>query len=344
MRATRRKRAETDLDLPGIERADETDDTLAVVAEVDDETLPAPHAEPDLWTRELPLPEPAPGLGADIVNDVTQIYLNEIGQHPLLGAADEIVLARAMKGGDFAARQKLIEHNLRLVVSIAKHYTNRGLALPDLIEEGNLGLIHALEKFDPERGFRFTTYATWWIRQAVERAIMSQSRTIRLPAHVVKELNVVLRALRHLETHGLAEGREATLDDVAYLLGKPVDQVRRLLGYHEHVTSLDAPLDREQGTSVGDGVADEGLLAPELILHNSEIEAWVRQWLAELNERQRTVIERRYGIGGRDAATLEEVAGELGVTRERVRQIQAEALEKLRTRLKRRGLDRDALL
>jgi RNA polymerase nonessential primary-like sigma factor len=249
-----------------------------------------------------------------------------------------------MAQGDFAARQQLIERNLRLVVSIAKHYTNRGLALPDLIEEGNLGLIHALEKFDAERGFRFTTYATWWIRQAVERAIMSQSRTIRLPAHVVKELNVVLRALRHLEMHGTPEGREASLDDVAHLLGKPVEQVRRVLRYNEHVTSLDAPLDRGGGVSIADGVADDGALTPELLLHNTEIEAWVRQWLAELNKRQRIVIERRYGFNGRDVATLEELAGDLGVTRERVRQIQAEALEKMRARLKRRGLDRDALL
>ncbi|MBK9675564.1 MAG: RNA polymerase sigma factor RpoS [Betaproteobacteria bacterium] len=304
---------------------------------------PAPR-EPDTWTRELPLDEPAPGLAADFVNDVTQIYLNEIGQHSLLPADVELQHARAMKSGDFAARQTLIEHNLRLVVSIAKHYTNRGLALPDLIEEGNLGLIHALEKFDPERGFRFTTYATWWIRQAVEKAIMSQSRTIRLPAHVVKELNVVLRALRHLETHGGLEGREATPDDVAHLLGKPVEQVRRMLGYNDHVTSLDAPLDRHSGVSVSEGLADEASLAPELLLHNTEIEAWVRQWLAELGERHRTVIEHRYGLNGRDVATLEELAGVLGVTRERVRQIQAEALDRLRARLKRGGLDRDALL
>ncbi len=220
-----------------------------------EEATPSP--EPDRWTQELPLPEPAPGLSADFVNDLTQIYFNEIGQHTLLKADEELRLARAMAQGDFAARQQLIEKNLRLVVSIAKHYTNRGLALPDLIEEGNLGLIHALEKFDAERGFRFTTYATWWIRQAVERAIMSQSRTIRLPAHVVKELNVVLRALRHLEMHGMPEGREASLDDVAYLLDKPVEQVRRVLRYNEHVTSLDAPLDREGGVSIADGVPDD---------------------------------------------------------------------------------------
>jgi RNA polymerase nonessential primary-like sigma factor len=334
---------ELDGDLPAILRIDERS-----ARDERPERFEAPLCgttpERDRWTQELPLPAPPTGLGADIVNDVTQMYLNEIGQHLLLSADEELALARAMAGGDFAARQRLIEHNLRLVVSIAKHYTNRGLALADLIAEGNLGLIHALHKFDAERGFRFTTYATWWIRQAVERAIMSQSRTIRLPAHVVKELNVVLRALRHLEMHGQPDGREATADDVAHLLDKPVEQVRRMLGYHERMTSIDAPLDPDSGMSIGDGLADESVLAPELVLHNSEIEGWVRLWLAELNERQRAVIERRYGLNGRDVTTLEELAGEIGVTRERVRQIQVEALDKLRARLKRRGLDRDALL
>lgn len=343
MTHTRRARDDADLDLPGIAHADDVAPDRGIDA-ASNTPSPEPGPEPDRWTQELPLGEPAPGLGADFVNDVTQIYLNEIGQHPLLKADEELALARAMAAGDFDARQRLIEHNLRLVVSIAKHYTNRGLALPDMIEEGNLGLIHALGKFDAERGFRFTTYATWWIRQAVERAIMNQSRTIRLPAHVVKELNVVLRAQRHLEMHGIAESREVSLDDVAHLLGKPVEQVRKVMGYKDHVTSLDAPLDREGGVSIAEGVADENALSPELLLHNTEIEAWVRQWLDELSERQRVVIERRYGLNGRDVATLEELAGELGVTRERVRQIQAEALEKLRARLKRRGLDRGDLL
>jgi len=326
--------------LPGVDPASEE------LPEEPQEDAGSTEAAPerDVWTQELPLSEPAPGISSDFVNDLTQIYFTEIGGHPLLRADEELALARAMKAGDFDARQKLIEHNLRLVVSIAKHYTNRGLALPDLIEEGNLGLIHALEKFDPERGFRFTTYATWWIRQSVERAIMNQSRTIRLPAHVVKELNVVLRALRYLEMHGAPQGREASLDDVAHLLGKPIEQVRRVMGYNDHVASLDAPLDRETGLSIGDGLADDGALAPELLLHNTEIENWVRQWLSELNPRQRTVIERRYGLNGAETATLEELAREIGVTRERVRQIQAEALDKLRTRLARRGLDRDALL
>ena len=301
--------------------------------------------EPDTRTQELPLEVPAEGVGADFLNDITQIYLNEIGQSPLLTPAEELACARATRAGDFEARQKMIEHNLRLVVSIAKHYLNRGLTLADLIEEGNLGLIHALGKFDPERGFRFTTYATWWIRQSIERAIMNQSRTIRLPAHVVKELNVVLRALRHLETHGmLGEGREPTLDDVAHLLDKPVEKVRKVLGYNEHVTSLDAPLDAEPGLSIGDQLADDDAPTPELLLHNSEIEDWIRQWLGELSDRQRQVIERRYGLNGREVATLEELAGELNVTRERVRQIQSEALERLRARLRVHGLSRDALL
>ena len=215
---------------------------------------------------------------------------------------------------------------------------------PDLIEEGNLGLMHALTKFDPERGFRFTTYATWWIRQSVERAILTQSRTVRLPAHVVKELNVVLRALRHLETHAPAGGREPTLEDVAHLLDKPVPQIERMLRLQEHMLSLDAPLDRESGMTLADSLADDDAHAPEMMLHVSEIESSVEGWLAELNTRHRRVIERRYGLAGCDVATLDELAAELGVTRERVRQIQGEALDRLRARLARRGYTRDALL
>jgi RNA polymerase nonessential primary-like sigma factor len=300
-------------------------------------------AEPDRYSGDLPLEEPAAGISGDFVTDVTQLYLNDVGQHALLTAPEELALARAVREGDFDARQTMIERNLRLVVSIARHYTHRGVALPDLIEEGNLGLIHALEKFDPERGFRFTTYATWWIRQSIERAIMNQSRTIRLPAHVVKELNVVLRALRHLETHAPAGGQDPSLEDVAHLLGKRVADVERLLGHQEHMLSLDAPIDRESGLTVADGIADDDARAPELLLHDSAIESSVAGWLAELNPRQRLVIERRYGLNGNEVTTLEDLAAEIGVTRERVRQIQSEALEKLRAKLERRGYTRDAL-
>jgi RNA polymerase nonessential primary-like sigma factor len=307
----------------------------------DPHTADEPPAEVDSATAELPFEVETSGIGADLVNDITQMYLHEIGQNPLLSAGEEFALACRAKEGDFEARQTMIERNLRLVVSIAKHYLNRGLALADLIEEGNLGLIHALEKFDPQRGFRFSTYATWWIRQSVERSIMMQVRTIRLPVHVVKELNIVLRALRHLETN---TDRDPTLDDVAHLLDKPVAQVRRVLGYREHVSSLDAPLDMDPLLSVGEALPDESSLTPELLLQNAEVEDWIKQWLAELGERQRRVIEGRYGLNGQDTATLEELAEQLGLTRERVRQIQLEALQQLRKRLRRQGVSRDMLL
>ena len=304
---------------------------------------PTRRPSPTAIRRTCRSKNPRAGLSGDLVTDVTQLYLNDVGQHALLTPDEELKFARAARAGDFAARQTMIERNLRLVVSIARHYTHRGVALPDLIEEGNLGLIHALEKFDPERGFRFTTYATWWIRQSIERAIMNQSRTIRLPAHVVKELNVVLRALRHLETHAPAGAHDPSLEDVAHLLGKPVADVERLLRHQEHMLSLDAPIDRESGLTVADGIADDEARAPELLLHDSAIESSVAGWLAELNARQRLVIERRYGLNGCEVATLEDLAAEIGVTRERVRQIQSEALDKLRAKLERRGYTRDAL-
>jgi RNA polymerase nonessential primary-like sigma factor len=309
----------------------------------DDDSDAEPPA-PDTLTAPLPLDEPQPGLAADFVADVAQLYLNEIGQHPLYTADEERDAARAMRAGDFDARQKLIERNLRLVVSIARHYAHRGLALPDLIEEGNLGLMHALDKFDPERGFRFSTYATWWIRQAIERAIVQQARTIRLPAHVVRELSVVQRAMRHLENHPPADGHDATIEDVAHLIDRPVDDVARLVRLQEHVLSLDAPLDRDPTVTIADALADEDALAPELLLHHNALERSVSVWLAELPSRQRHVIERRYGLNNAEVATLDVLSRELGITRERVRQIQVEALERLRAKLAAAGLDRDALL
>lgn len=291
---------------------------------------PVPLSEPEAAAPEI-----------ELLEDVTQLYLNEIGAKPLLTPEEELRTARLVRQGDFGARQRMIEHNLRLVVNIAKHYLNRGIALLDLIEEGNLGLIHALEKFDPERGFRFSTYATWWIRQNIERAIMNQSRTIRLPVHVVKEINVVLRAIRHLES---AEARETTVERIAALLDRPAAEVRRILALNEHIASLDAPLEIDPNHTVADVIADEGGVDPESLLQSSEIGALVEDWLAELGERQRQVIVRRYGIKGAEIATLDVIANDLGLTRERVRQIQLEGLDRLRRIIKRGGLSKDSLI
>ncbi|TSA00464.1 MAG: RNA polymerase sigma factor RpoS [Rhodocyclaceae bacterium] len=280
------------------------------------------------------------------IEDITQVYLHEIGATPLLTAAEEIKLARAVRDGDFAARQHMIEANLRLVVSIARHYQHRGLPLDDLIEEGNLGLIHALEKFDPERGFRFSTYATWWVRQSVERAIMNQSRTVRLPIYVIKELNIVLRAMRRLDRQkGEAhDAHDVTLDDVAHLLDRPVAEIRRLLVLNERPASLDSPLDIGPGLSMSDSIVDESAEDPAAHLAYHEAEVLVSEWVTQLTERQRLVVERRYGLGGRDATTLENIASDLGLTRERVRQIQIEALSKLRKRIALDGLTPESLL
>jgi RNA polymerase nonessential primary-like sigma factor len=307
-----------------------------------------PASPPDEETEAETAAEPmaaaaaeAAGPESEFLSDVTQIYLHEIGLNPLLSPAEELHYARRAAQGDFAARQKMIERNLRLVVNIAKHYLNRSMPLLDLVEEGNLGLMHALDKFDPERGFRFSTYATWWIRQNIERAIMNQSRTIRLPVHVIKELNLVLRAKRHLELHG---EREAGAEDIAHLLDKTVEEVRSVLAHNEHMASLDAPLDIDPMLSVGESISDEQSAGPEIGLQAQEIEALVRQWLEQLNDKQRIVIERRFGLNNQEVCTLEELAAQLGLTRERVRQIQLEALGQLRRILRRRGLSREALL
>jgi RNA polymerase nonessential primary-like sigma factor len=303
----------------------------------DDEPLDA-EARPE--ADEAPVYE-AEALTGDLISDVTKLYLNEIGHAPLLKPDEELRLARLMREGDFAARQKMIEHNLRLVVNIAKHYVNRGVALMDLIEEGNLGLIHALEKFDPERGFRFSTYATWWIRQNIERAIMNQSRTIRLPVHVIKELNSVLRAMRYLEAHN---EREPTAEDVAQLLSRPVDDVRRVLALNERTASLDAPLDVDPMLSIGESIPDDRNLTPDLHLEQLQVEECIREWLTQLSEKHRWVIERRYGLSGNEVTTLEQLAEGMHLTRERVRQIQVEALQSLRRLIHRRGMSRDTLL
>jgi len=278
---------------------------------------------------------------ASLLEDVTRIYLNEIGARPLLTPEEELATARLVRAGDFPARQKMIEHNLRLVVNIAKHYLNRGIPLLDLVEEGNLGLIHALEKFDPERGFRFSTYATWWIRQGIERSIMNQSRTIRLPVHVVKEINLVLRAMRHLES---ADSRESTVEKVALLLDRPVAEVRHILSLNEHIASLDAPLDIDPNHTMAEFIPDDSGCDPETLLQSSEVGSLLEAWLGQLSERQRQIIERRYGLNGCEIATLDAIASDLGLTRERVRQIQLEGLDRLRKIIRRGKVTRDSLL
>jgi RNA polymerase nonessential primary-like sigma factor len=280
------------------------------------------------------------------LDDITQLYLNEIGATPLLSPEEELALARAARAGDFAARQRMIEANLRLVVSIAKHYQRRGIPLDDLIEEGNLGLIHALEKFDPERGFRFSTYATWWVRQNIERAIMNQSRTVRLPVHVVKELNAVLQALRKVgaDPEQLDAAPTPALEKVATLLHKPVEEIRRLLLLNERTASLDAPLDIDPELSIGDALADDHAVDPASHVAHDEIARHIEAWVQELPERLRYIVERRYGLNEREVATLETLARELGVTRERVRQLQMEALARLRQRIARDGVGMLALL
>ena len=307
----------------------------------DDELPNEEAAEEAFLTDPEEAGEEAPTPEVELLNDVTQHYLNEIGAKPLFTPEEEYEWACRAQKGEFLARQKMIEHNLRLVVNIAKHYLNRGIPLLDLIEEGNLGLIHAIEKFDPGRGFRFSTYATWWIRQSIERSIMNQSRTIRLPVHVVKEINMVLRAFRHLE---VANGREIRLEQIAHLIERPVEDVRRVLALNEHIASLDAPLEIDPNHTVADAIADDNAVDPESLLQSSEVGDLVKQWVEQLPEKQRRVLERRYGLGGADISTLEDVAADLNLTRERVRQIQIEALDQLRRAIKRGGMQRDNLL
>ncbi|TVU69174.1 MULTISPECIES: RNA polymerase sigma factor RpoS [Cobetia] len=272
--------------------------------------------------------------------DATQIYLNEIGFSPLLKPEEEVYFGRLAQAGDPAGRQRMIESNLRLVVKIARRYLNRGLSLLDLIEEGNLGLIRAVEKFDPERGFRFSTYATWWIRQTIERALMNQTRTIRLPIHVVKELNIYLRAARQL-TQKL--DHEATAEEIADFLDKPVATVKKMLGLNERVSSVDYPMGGESDKPLIETIADENDTSPESSLVDVDVKAHVDEWLAELTEKQMEVVVRRFGLRGHEAATLEEVGEEIGLTRERVRQIQVEALKKLRRMLEKQGLSLESI-
>ena len=327
--------------------------------ELDPETLGIPDADADADADEEDAGDLAPVFAADENTDeeaeglaphprpfaqesdldATRIYLNEIGGSRLLTAEEEVRLARLAQAGDNLARQTMIVSNLRLVVKIARRYLYRGLPLLDLIEEGNLGLIRAVEKFDPERGFRFSTYATWWIRQTIERAIMNQTRTVRLPIHVVKEINVYLRAARLL---GQRLDHEPTAEEVAELLERPIGEVKRLLGLNEHIASVDSPLGKDADKPLVDILQDESAEDPAERIQDREVQVNLDIWLTKLTDKQREVLERRFGIHGYENSTLEKVAEELGVTRERVRQIQMDALRRLRDILEKEGFSQEA--
>jgi len=272
--------------------------------------------------------------------DATQLYLGEIGFSPLLSAKEEVYFSRKALKGCEASRKRMIESNLRLVVKIARRYNNRGLALLDLIEEGNLGLIRAVEKFDPERGFRFSTYATWWIRQTIERAIMNQTRTIRLPIHVVKELNVYLRTAREL-TQSL--DHEPTAEEIAEKLDRPVENVNKMLRLNERIGSVDTPIGGDSDKVLLDILADEKSGGPDTRIQEDDIKDNIIHWLEELNSKQREVLARRFGLLGYEPSTLEDVGKEIGLTRERVRQIQVEALRRLKEVLSHQGLNIESL-
>jgi len=266
--------------------------------------------------------------------DVTYLYLNEIGRSRLLTAEEEVSLARAAQQGCIASRQRMIESNLRLVVKVARAYNNRGLPLLDLIEEGNLGLIRAVEKFDPDRGCRFSTYAIWWIRQSVERAIMNQCRTVRLPIHIIRELTTHLLAARELQQK---LNRKPTIEELAATLEVDTETVLAFSELNEPIISADEPIVPGSDRMVLDSLVDEQNANPETQYSDQAAEQLLNHWLEQLTLQQREVVELRFGLNGHGRRTLEEVGRLLGVTRERVRQIQMAALTRLRQISEREG-------
>lgn len=316
---------EFDLDSDSVDDDPELDD--------EDESPTEKNKKPKVTARRFT-------SDVDAEMDATRLYLNEIGFSPLLSAEEEVYFARRAQKGDDASRKRMIESNLRLVVKIARRYLNRGMPLLDLIEEGNLGLIRAVDKFDPELGFRFSTYATWWIRQTIERAIMNQTRTIRLPIHVVKEINVYLRAARQLAQK---LDHEPTAEEIANLLDKPIGEVKRMLGLNERIASVDTPIGKDEDKSLLDSIPDDQNQDPSERLVGEDLFNNLELWLAQLNDKQREVVERRFGLHGYEKATLEEVGNEIGVTRERVRQIQMDALRRLREIMRKQGITEDIL-
>ncbi len=288
---------------------------------VDEDLLIAAEDEPDVENIDLSVPE---GIS---IEDPVRMYLKEIGKVPLLSAEEEIELAKRMEMGDEDAKKRLAEANLRLVVSIAKRYVGRGLLFLDLIQEGNLGLIKAVEKFDYRKGYKFSTYATWWIRQAITRAIADQARTIRIPVHMVETINKLIRVSRQL----LQElGREPTPEEIAAELKMPEERVREILKISQEPVSLETPIGEEEDSHLGDFIQDDNVPIPADAAAFTLLKEELSKVLGTLTEREQRVLRLRFGLDDGKARTLEEVGKEFQVTRERIRQIEAKALRKLR--------------
>ena len=296
----------------GIEELDDVDDSDIVLTDEDDV---------DMEKIDLSVPD---GIS---IEDPVRMYLKEIGKVPLLSADEEVELAKRMAEGDEDAKKRLAEANLRLVVSIAKRYVGRGMLFLDLIQEGNLGLIKAVEKFDYHKGFKFSTYATWWIRQAITRAIADQARTIRSPVHMVETINKLIRVSRQL----LQElGREPTPEEIAAELDMPVERVREILKISQEPVSLETPIGEEEDSHLGDFIQDDNVPVPAEAAAQTLLKEQLDEVLDTLTEREQKVLRLRFGMDDGRARTLEEVGKEFDVTRERIRQIEAKALRKLR--------------
>lgn len=298
-------------------------DILTITEEDDDEELLLEDLEEDVDVDKIDISVPD-GVS---IEDPVRMYLKEIGKVPLLSAEEEIELAKRMEEGDEQAKQKLAEANLRLVVSIAKRYVGRGMLFLDLIQEGNLGLIKAVEKFDYRKGYKFSTYATWWIRQAITRAIADQARTIRIPVHMVETINKLIRVSRQL----LQElGREPQPEEIAEVMDIPVERVREILKISQEPVSLETPIGEEEDSHLGDFIPDDNMPVPADAAAFTLLKEQLVEVLDTLTEREKKVLTLRFGLEDGRARTLEEVGKEFNVTRERIRQIEAKALRKLR--------------
>jgi RNA polymerase primary sigma factor len=317
------------------DNADILDSLLTELADANVEvTTTEPNAEgfSDEWEEEAEEEDVAETtqvyVDDDVADDSVRLYLREIGKIPLLTAEEELTLAHRVVAGDEKAKHEMAEANMRLVVSIAKRYVGRGLDLLDLIQEGNTGLLRAVEKFDPDKGFKFSTYATWWIRQAITRAIADQARTIRIPVHMVETINKLLRTQRRL-TQEL--NREPTNDEIAKEMEIDVDKVEHIMKIKQDISSLDASIrDDEEDSVLADFIEDEDTISPEESATNQLLKEQVKEMLNGLTEREQKIIKLRFGLEDGKSHTLEEVGQEFAVTRERIRQIEAKALAKLR--------------